>query len=179
VPVPTHSFTSLPPHYSYQTQRKIKKQQNKANQIPKINPNKVVEDTTYSCDACERSFTNKIQYQAHLSSHIKCSVPGCEFAASHRVMKLHKLAHTIPNFGKKETPEEIAKYLEERKRRYPTKENIQKKVSLMKSFCAYSYCALHCSYCVALTLKKIFCVGVCMYIYVCRKKKKHRKVEKM
>jgi hypothetical protein len=43
-------------------------------------------------------------------------------------MKLHKLAHSFPNFGKKETPEEIAKYIEERRRRYPTKENIKKKV---------------------------------------------------
>lgn len=34
----------------------------------------------------------------------------------------------MKQFAKLQTPEEIAKYLEERKKNYPTKENLKRKV---------------------------------------------------
>lgn len=130
MPVPT--FFQYPSQLGFPTQTKSKskskKKSKKSNGPSRVNPNSVIENVTYSCDSCERTFQNKIQYETHLSTHLKCPFSECTFSASYRVMKLHKLAHSFPNFGKKETPEEIAKYIEERRRRYPTKENIKKKV---------------------------------------------------
>jgi hypothetical protein len=135
--MPVPNFYPFSPHATVQTSTKSKskskkKKLKKANGPPKVNPNSVIEDVTYSCDSCEKTFHNKVQYETHLSTHIKCPFPECTFTACHRVIKLHKFVHSIPNYGKRETPEEIAKYIEERKRKYPTKANIQKKQEEMR-----------------------------------------------
>jgi len=64
-----------------------------------------------------------------LENHIKCPYEGCNFSAVKAVMKSHELIHIRSMFSKLETPEEIERYREERRKRYPTAENIQKKVT--------------------------------------------------
>ncbi|KNE71281.1 hypothetical protein AMAG_15521 [Allomyces macrogynus ATCC 38327] len=93
--------------------------------------------TSYECDACEKSFSTLDQYRTHTSTHVKCS--QCTFAASGRVVKQHeedmhgigggKDVKEIPRWCKikLDTPEALAKWIEDRKRRYPTDANIQKK----------------------------------------------------
>ncbi|KNE70442.1 hypothetical protein AMAG_20117 [Allomyces macrogynus ATCC 38327] len=91
--------------------------------------------TSYECDACEKSFSSLDQYRTHTRTHVQCS--QCNFVASGRVVKQHeedmhgigKEAKEIPSWCKikLDTPEALAKWIEDRKKRYPTDANIQKK----------------------------------------------------
>ncbi len=86
------------------------------------------EEGEFSCDACEKYFKTLQQHEAHLKSHVKCTYPGCTFNAAYSVVKLHKMRHLNSAIGKMETPEEINRYIEERKKRFPTSEVVAKKV---------------------------------------------------
>lgn len=84
----------------------------------------------FSCDACQKDFSSKETLTAHLGSHIQCSYEGCTFKAGRKVVKLHWIqTHETGRMRiKLDTPEEIAKWREERKRKYPTLANVQKKM---------------------------------------------------
>ncbi|ORX86563.1 hypothetical protein K493DRAFT_360119 [Basidiobolus meristosporus CBS 931.73] len=86
----------------------------------------------------QTSFQKDFQYQKHVKTHQTCK--ECGFAACKPVLLTHKeVVHGIkkPNskgdLGYKplaislDTPEEIAKWIEQRKKRYPTDENIRQK----------------------------------------------------
>lgn len=76
---------------------------------------------------------------AHIMQHIKCSL--CDYSASKRLVKLHEMdEHGLgeqqqstdekvikPFLKTMDTPEEIEKWRAERRRNYPTEENIQAK----------------------------------------------------
>ncbi|XP_078088387.1 FMR1-interacting protein NUFIP1 isoform X2 [Mustelus asterias] len=62
----------------------------------------------YHCDTCERGFKNQDKYNEHLSQHTQAHGPGA------KAIQL-------------DTPEEITKWREERKRNFPTLENIARK----------------------------------------------------
>jgi len=83
----------------------------------------------YSCDACQKEFTSKETLNAHLGSHVQCNHGGCTFKASRKMLKLHWIqVHASGKMRiKLDTPEEIAKWREERKRKYPTLANVEKK----------------------------------------------------
>ncbi|KAI8854759.1 hypothetical protein BC829DRAFT_160956 [Chytridium lagenaria] len=83
--------------------------------------------TNFSCDACEQDFSTQHKYQNHIASHQKC--PQCDFVASKKVLYVHKdEAHGAGRIiAKNESPEEVAKWIAERKRNYPTDANIAKK----------------------------------------------------
>jgi len=83
----------------------------------------------YSCDACQKEFTSKETLNAHVGSHIQCNHEGCTFKASRKILKLHWIqVHASGKMRiKLDTPEEIAKWREERKRKYPTLANVEKK----------------------------------------------------
>ncbi|RMX43036.1 hypothetical protein pdam_00001827 [Pocillopora damicornis] len=84
----------------------------------------------FSCDACQKDFSSKETLTAHLGSHIQCSYEGCKFKAGRKVVKLHWIqTHETGRMRiKLDSPEEIAKWREERKRKYPTLANVQKKM---------------------------------------------------
>lgn len=84
----------------------------------------------FSCDACQKDFSSKETLTAHLGSHIQCSYEGCTFKAGRKVLKLHWIqTHETGRMKiKLDTPEEIEKWREERKRKYPTLANVQKKM---------------------------------------------------
>jgi hypothetical protein len=89
------------------------------------------------CVPCERTFTQASQLAAHTQTHIKCSF--CSLSAAKKVIQLHEEevhgkvdAAEVPEelkarIGKLETREEIAKWIEERKKNYPTEANVAKK----------------------------------------------------
>ncbi|KAL9965591.1 hypothetical protein ACROYT_G029412 [Oculina patagonica] len=85
----------------------------------------------YSCDACQRDFNSKETLNAHLTSHVQCNYEGCTFKAGKKVLKLHWIqTHETGRMRiKLDTPEEIAKWKEERKRKYPTLANVERKMA--------------------------------------------------
>jgi hypothetical protein len=79
--------------------------------------------TAFYCDACEKGFNSHSAFTTHRSSHVSCSFSGCKFVGSRRVVADH-----VSCFHKNRTSqssEEVAAYIEARKKRYPTDANVR------------------------------------------------------
>ncbi|KAJ3304244.1 hypothetical protein HDV03_002981 [Kappamyces sp. JEL0829] len=91
----------------------------------------------YRCNSCNKDLPSQVMYQAHVSAHKKC--PYCPFEAlnkqlSQHMAKVHGDEGEVPEpvaihvpVNPNETPEEIAAWIEARKKRYPTDANIKEK----------------------------------------------------
>lgn len=81
------------------------------------------------CEVCERSFKTPQQLDRHLSEHEKCCFDGCQFEAHSSLLKKHIEAQhnsgLFQRIGTIETEEDIEKWREERRKRYPTRANIE------------------------------------------------------
>lgn len=81
------------------------------------------------CETCDRSFKSQQQLDRHLGEHEKCCFDGCKYEAHSTLLKKH--IETQHNSGiferieRVETEEDIEKWREERRKRYPTKANIE------------------------------------------------------
>ncbi|XP_022918833.2 uncharacterized protein [Onthophagus taurus] len=84
-----------------------------------------------SCDTCDRQFNDQNSYQKHMSEHVTCKIDGCTFTAHEKIVGKHiALQHSTGLYDKIRnisTPEDIQKWIEDRKRKYPSKENIEKR----------------------------------------------------
>lgn len=97
---------------------------------PPSSPNeKATKAKKIHCEPCEKSFKTQQHYDAHLSTHIACSYEGCTFSAVRAALKLHELLHINNMFAKLSTPEEIERYREERKRRFPSMAREQERLA--------------------------------------------------
>ncbi|KAF2881669.1 hypothetical protein ILUMI_24526 [Ignelater luminosus] len=83
----------------------------------------------YACDTCEREFQTYWQHQKHMSEHKTCNINGCTFTAHEKIIAKHiQMQHysglydRIRNIS---TPEDIEKWIAERKKKYPSKENVE------------------------------------------------------
>lgn len=83
-----------------------------------------------SCDVCNRDFSTDFQYQKHLKEHRVCGIDGCTFTAHGKIVDNHiEMQHTTGLYDKIRnisTPEDIARWIEERKRKHPSKKNVEK-----------------------------------------------------
>ena len=82
----------------------------------------------FFCAPCHKGYRSSEMYELHVDDHEPCVAEGCHFAACAAVMKDHMLVHSPTVQGwMNMTDEEIAKWREDRKRNWPTAENIARK----------------------------------------------------
>lgn len=107
-----HPYNNYPRKHSFNSQKQIDK------------PHESVR-----CEPCDRDFSTRTALDAHQKMHVKCEENGCSFTASSKAVKLHFIqTHAEGKFRiSLQTPEEIAKWREERKRNWPTVENVSRK----------------------------------------------------
>ncbi|XP_014853536.1 PREDICTED: nuclear fragile X mental retardation-interacting protein 1 isoform X2 [Poecilia mexicana] len=91
-------------------------------------------EISHYCDTCDRGFKNQQKYDEHVLQHVKCSVPDCNFMAHVKLVAIHWENSHAPGAKriKLDTPEEIAKWREERRKNYPTIQNIERKKRVME-----------------------------------------------
>jgi hypothetical protein len=91
-------------------------------------PGKIASPPAFFCAPCSKGFKTQAMFDMHVEDHEECSHPGCKFSACSGVMKEHRLIHT-PRVQKwmNMTPEEIQQWREERRRNFPTEENVKRK----------------------------------------------------
>jgi hypothetical protein len=85
----------------------------------------------FFCDVCEQDFYSQHTYDSHVSGHRVCGVDGCQYTAHENLIENHIQMQHLTGLYEKirnvNTPEDIAKWIEERKVKYPTKENVQRR----------------------------------------------------
>ncbi|XP_013181043.1 PREDICTED: nuclear fragile X mental retardation-interacting protein 1 [Papilio xuthus] len=88
------------------------------------------------CETCDKGFQTLNILENHKSQHQKCNIDGCQFVAHPKIITKHiQMQHSTglyKKISKLNNPEEIRKWREERKLKYPTKKNIEKKAAELK-----------------------------------------------
>ncbi|KAK1121844.1 hypothetical protein K0M31_010154 [Melipona bicolor] len=87
------------------------------------------DNESFYCEMCDKDFLSEDAFSEHKSEHKLCGIDGCTFSGHVLLVERHitmqhstGLYHKIKNVS---TPEEIKKWIMERKRKYPTKNNIE------------------------------------------------------
>ena len=111
---------------------------NKATKFDNTNKsnNKAAEAIIHYCEMCDKEMNSLSAYDAHCASHESCTVPGCDFKASKRVVQAHfHSVHgqyqgsgykTIDIEGQKfcvlmgTDVKEVEQWREERRKKFPT-----------------------------------------------------------
>lgn len=97
--------------------------------IAKTNSNSNNHHDNNWCNLCECNFKYPQQLQKHIDEHEKCWFDDCNFEGSSLLLHEHiEAKHQCVLFqriAKIETDEDIEKWREERRKRYPTKANIE------------------------------------------------------
>lgn len=89
------------------------------------------QNSNFWCETCDRGFYTEAHLQQHISEHQNCGIDGCQFTGHELMIAKHiELQHSTGLYDKiknLQTPEDIEKWREERRRRYPTKQNIEQR----------------------------------------------------
>ncbi|XP_071453686.1 FMR1-interacting protein NUFIP1 [Hetaerina americana] len=88
----------------------------------------------YYCDSCERGFMTPGDLQHHLQNdHIVCGLEGCTLSAHPKIVEKHqRMQHDSGLYSRlagvsSQKPEDVQKWINDRKKNYPTKENIDRR----------------------------------------------------
>ncbi|VVD01820.1 unnamed protein product, partial [Leptidea sinapis] len=88
------------------------------------------------CETCDKGFNTKKMLEGHQARHQKCNIDGCQFVAHPNIITKHiQMQHSTGLYKKianLNNPEEIKKWREERKKKYPTLKNVEKKNAEIK-----------------------------------------------
>lgn len=86
---------------------------------------------TYFCDVCEKMVGSESEYKIHLSEHATCGIDGCGYTAHQDILEKHIMHQHLTGLYNRiahgDSPEEIAKWREERKKNFPTKQKVEEK----------------------------------------------------
>lgn len=108
--------------------------QNKKPKKQKIDKRELPENNKFSCDICERGFKTEEKYKEHTDGHVKCTYKDCTYVAAPKLVQLHVRMQHYSGLAKKiwslESQEDIEKWRAERRKNFPTAENIEKKRAL-------------------------------------------------
>ncbi|ODM94761.1 Nuclear fragile X mental retardation-interacting protein 1 [Orchesella cincta] len=92
--------------------------------------------SNFYCCACDRGFPTGEELDSHKSEHITCGLDGCKFEAHALIVTKHiQMQHTNGLYERIKdlnTPEDILRWKEERRSKYPTLENLQNKKGARK-----------------------------------------------
>ncbi|XP_076435394.1 FMR1-interacting protein NUFIP1-like [Babylonia areolata] len=106
-------------------------QNNSGKKKQRVDKRDLPENNKFHCEVCDRGFKTEEKYEEHLSQHVKCTVEGCRYIASPKLVQLHYNTQHRTGVAKRiwslDSPDAIRKWVEERKRNFPTKENIARK----------------------------------------------------
>ncbi|XP_053404461.1 FMR1-interacting protein NUFIP1-like [Mercenaria mercenaria] len=137
---PTRQMVGPPPDFfrapgSFQQRPRFQKGKQQGEKKIKVNKRDLPENNKYYCDSCDRGYKDEDKYKLHCDQHEKCPKEGCTYVAAGRLVQLHiKLQHNS-GMAKKiwsiASKEDIQKWIEERKKNFPTAENIEKKKALL------------------------------------------------
>ncbi|XP_073988218.1 FMR1-interacting protein NUFIP1-like [Rhodnius prolixus] len=110
----------------------MKKTKNKKNKNKPPTKN----DGEHYCESCDRGWDTSEELEQHLATHVICEYDGCTLSAHPKIIAVHvKLQHLTGLFNRVKLPnstDEIEKWIEDRKRNYPTQKNIEEKVAAAK-----------------------------------------------
>ncbi|XP_046463695.1 nuclear fragile X mental retardation-interacting protein 1-like isoform X1 [Daphnia pulex] len=91
---------------------------------------------SFSCDRCDRSFRSQELLDSHIAEHIPCGINGCPFVAHPKIVEKHiQMQHETglaDQIMRLNTPEEIQKWREERKNRFPSTANVARRQAEQK-----------------------------------------------
>lgn len=89
------------------------------------------------CEPCDRDFRDAEQLSEHLQQHQKCGIDGCKYDGHELMVTKHiQMQHSSGLYEKIKnlsTPEDINKWREERRKRYPTKQNIEMRQQMQEA----------------------------------------------
>ena len=96
--------------------------------VQKIDHNQKIQFVAY-CKYCSEGFKSDNDLYQHRRNHEKCPYEGCKFNASSKaiadhVQRVHLKTNTLVKIQDLTTPEQIEKWRQERRKRYPTASNV-------------------------------------------------------
>lgn len=89
------------------------------------------------CEPCDRDFRAADELLDHRQQHQKCGIDGCKYEGHELMVTKHiQMQHSSGLYEKIKnlsTPEDINKWREERRKRYPTKQNIEMRQQMQEA----------------------------------------------
>eukprot|EP00090_Calanus_glacialis_P002583 TRINITY_DN11935_c0_g1_i3.p1 TRINITY_DN11935_c0_g1~~TRINITY_DN11935_c0_g1_i3.p1 ORF type:complete len:590 (+),score=235.43 TRINITY_DN11935_c0_g1_i3:44-1813(+) len=88
---------------------------------------------TYFCDVCEKLVGTEAEFKVHQSEHATCGIDGCGYTAHQDILEKHIMHQHLTGLYNRiahgDSPEEISKWREERKKNFPTQEKVEEKIA--------------------------------------------------